>query len=294
LIKVAGSSLNPDEISILDTPLVSYTPGIDVSGTVAELGLGVQGFEVGDRVWSMFATGGMAEYTTRLAALTAKVPEGLELAQVGTLPTVAMTTLGALQSAGAPWDASRNATVLITNGTGGTGYAAVQLAKALGASRVVTAVGPGNIGFAKSLGADVVVDYHKQSVFDAVDDGSVDVVLNNHNSAGNAVRAMQKLRAPGGVFVTIAGGKADNPPAGIKQIDYDLWAPKEMADFRNKLDMITGFLSDGKMRIVIQDTYDFDHVVDAFTVMAAGHVQSKLSIVPKSATSRDVALDVVV
>lgn len=281
MIKVAGSSVNPDEVSLLATPLVSYTPGFDVSGTVAALGFGVKGFEVGDWVWSASTTGGMAEYTTRFAHLTGKVPKDLDLARVGSLPIVAMTVLGALQRAGAPWDKARNATVLITSGTGGTGYTAVQVAKALGAARVVTAVGPDNIAFAKSLGADVVVDYHKQSVFDAVDDGSVDVVLNNHNSEGTSDRAMKKLKASGGVFVTIDGGEAKNPPAGITQINYQLEDPKEVADFRNKLDIIAGFLSEGKIRIEIQETYDFDNIRDAFTVAAAGHVRSKISVVPK-------------
>lgn len=281
LIKVSGSSMNPDEVSILKIPLVQYSPGLDVSGTVAALGQGVTSLKVGDRVWTMFATGGMAEYTTRLAALTGIVPDGLDLGKVGTLPTVAMTTLGALQSAGAPWSKGSNVTVLITAGTGGTGYVAVQLAKALGAACVVTAASPENLDFARSLGADTVVNYHNESVFDAVANGSVDVVFNNHGSDGNGDRAMPKLRPSGGIFVTIAGGMAKNPPAGIKQIDYSLWDPREMLSFRQKLDTLAGFLSDSKMRVDIQETFDLEHAKDAFTLMASGHIRSKISVLPR-------------
>merc|ERR1711879_649423 len=185
---------------------------------------------------------------------------------------------------GAPWSNSNNVTVLITAGTGGTGYVAVQLAKALGATYIVTAAGPENLDFARSLGADEVVDYHKQSVFDVVANGSVDVVLNNHDSNGNAARAMQKLRAPGGCFVTIAGDIAKSPPPGIKQIKYSLWAPKEIASFRQKLDTIGHLLSEGKMRVDVQGTFDFEHVREAFGAVAAGHVRSKLSVVPKKSS----------
>eukprot|EP01047_Picozoa_sp_COSAG01_P060717 COSAG01_NODE_7485_length_3190_cov_2.884180_4_plen_149_part_00 len=63
---------------------------------------------------------------------------------------------------------------VITSGTGGTGFIGVQLAKALGAARVVTATsGAANIALAKQLGADVVIDYKEQDIFDALPDDSV-------------------------------------------------------------------------------------------------------------------------
>lgn len=280
VIKVAASSLNPDEITILKIPAVHYTPGLDVSGTVVELGLGVTNLKVGDRVWTMFATGGMSEYTAHFAELTGVVPAELDLVDVGTVPTVGMTVLGALESAGAPWDASRNVSVLMTACTGGTGYVAVQLAKALGASTVICATSGTNMDLARSLGADVVVDYHERSVFDAVADGSVDVVLNNHDALGNADKSMAKLRAPGGVYVTVVGPLAKDPPTGVEQIHYSLATPKEMASFVPKLDMLAGMIKDGRLRVIVDEYYDFDHVKEAFGAAAQGHVKTKIAVVP--------------
>lgn len=285
IIKVAASSLNPDEITILKIPAVHYTPGIDVSGTVVDLGVGVTSLKVGDRVWTMFATGGMSEYTAHFAELTGVVPPELDLVDVGTLPTVGMTVLGALESAGAPWDAGRNVSVLMTSCTGGTGYVAVQLAKALGASRVICATSSTNLDFARSLGADVVVDYHESSVFDAVADGSVDVVLNNHDAPGNADKSMAKFRVPGGVYVTVVGASAKNPREGVEQIHYSLATPKEMASFVPKLDMLAGFLKDGRLRVIVDEYYDFDHVKEAFSAEAQGHVKTKIAVVPRLAAS---------
>ena len=118
------------------------------------------------------------------------MPPGVDMVAAGTLPTVGMTVYGALRSAGAPWPAAGAAgaaaagpTVVITAGTGGTGYVAVQLAKALGAARVITAAtGAAGIALAKALGADVVVDYKRASVYSAVGAAGADVVLSNHKS----------------------------------------------------------------------------------------------------------------
>jgi NADPH:quinone reductase-like Zn-dependent oxidoreductase len=288
LIKVSASGVNPDEITILDLPAVHYTLGIDVAGIVASVGSGTTGrIKVGDRVWANGIHGGMGEYAIRSEALCGKVPQGLDLVGAGTLPTVAMTSLGALRSAGAPWkmlhgnktSAAANMTVLITAGTGGTGYTAVQLAKALGASRVVTAATGNGIAFAKMLGADIVVDYEKGSVFDAVADGSIDVVLSNHKSNTSAARAMTKLK-PVGVYVTLDGDTTANPPPGVQQIDYDLFDPKEAIHFVEYLDEIAAFLAAGKMQITVDKAFGFAGAKDALNMEAQGLVLSKVAVVP--------------
>lgn len=195
-----------------------------------------------------------------------------------------MTDIGAFEAAGAPWKAD-NFTVLIVAGTGGTGYMAVQLAKALGATRVVTAASGDGIAFAKSLGADVVVDYKKGSVFDAVPNRSVDVVLDNHLVAGNADRAMQKLKAPGGVFVCLndlIGCKSDNPPSGVKQVAYHLGLP--IPHFKAKLELMGKFVAAGSLRCVVQAKFGLNDWKTALQAEApggssiTGHVHSKLAI----------------
>lgn len=78
----------------------------------------------------------------------------------------------------------------------------------------------------RSLWADVVVDYLKGSVYDAVADCSVDVVISNHKSNSTAVRAMLKLKSPGGVYVTLDGDTAAaSLPPGVRQVDCDLFDP---------------------------------------------------------------------
>ena len=75
-----------------------------------------------------------------VCAITSKIAD-VPPRDVGTLPEVSMTSAQALKKAGAPWNSSQNTTVVVTSGSGGTGFVGVQLAKAYGASRVITATG---------------------------------------------------------------------------------------------------------------------------------------------------------
>merc|ERR1719454_1605822 len=85
-----------------------------------------------------------------------------------------MTGLEALFKAGAPW--TSKPTVLVTGGSSGTGHFGIQLAKSLGAGKVITTCSPGNSDLVKSLGADEVIDYHTSNWWDAIPAGSVDVI----------------------------------------------------------------------------------------------------------------------
>ena len=89
-------------------------------------------------------------------------PHTLDLTAAATIPGAALSSLFALRATGAPWEQNRNLTVVVTSGAGGTGFIGIQLAKAYGAAVVVTATSAQNTDFVKALGADIVVDYHKQ------------------------------------------------------------------------------------------------------------------------------------
>ena len=66
-------------------------------------------------------------------------PAQLTMTEAGTLPLVGLTSYQALALAGAPWPEGSNKTVVITSGAGGTGFLAVQMARAFAAGRIVTA-----------------------------------------------------------------------------------------------------------------------------------------------------------
>ena len=288
LIRVTSTSVNPDDFDSLVTT-AEFTPGFDFAGEVVSLGaLNIPlHFNVGDRVWGIDDYGGWAEYTAKPQRIVGVLPKASEdnainMNTIGTLPTVGLTLRGALRAAGAPWKAADNVTVIITAGTGGTGYVGVQLAKILGASHVITAAtGPG-IAFAKSLGADAVADYTVESVFDVPGfNTSVDVVLTNHFNAETATRAMEKLSAnpKGGVYVTLVGDLVPKPPPNVTQVFFDLLSADAATQWVGDLDELAGLVADGKLRVVVDDSYPLANATQACQRLAQGHVMSKLALV---------------
>jgi NADPH:quinone reductase len=115
------------------------SPGGEVTGRVAAVGSGSQGWNVGDRVVAVAFGGAYAEFATVPAAFAARIPP-----TVGDVTAVAVlrndqVALGALRAGGL----TAGDQVLITAAAGGVGHLAVQLAKALGAERVIAAVEAG-------------------------------------------------------------------------------------------------------------------------------------------------------
>lgn len=131
--------------------------GTDVAGTVVALGEGVTHWALGDRVCGQLEAGGsFAEYALAPADRVVAVPDGIELEVAATLGIAASTALEGLRDWGG---LAAGASVLINGASGGVGTFAVQLARALGAARVVAVCSTANVETAARLGADEVIDY---------------------------------------------------------------------------------------------------------------------------------------
>merc|ERR1712137_1118560 len=111
-----------------------------------------------------------------------------------------------------------NMTVVVLGGSGGTGHVGIQMAKAMGAKEVITTCGTSHVDFAKSLGADRVIDYHKQNWTDVLSDQSVDVVYDCVGIAKTGDQAFPKLRK-GGKYATVHIGALASPLAKLKRPD---------------------------------------------------------------------------
>jgi len=155
LIKVAATSINPLDYKQRNGSLKSVVPiqfpgilGVDVSGTVAELGSTVKNFSVGERVFAM-ASGTYAEFCIVKAENLARVPEGLDLIEAAALPLV--LTAGYALVAGTNIEAGQ--TLLVTGAVGSVGRSAVFSAKRKGAT-VIAGVRKKQFEEAGKIGAD--------------------------------------------------------------------------------------------------------------------------------------------
>jgi NADPH:quinone reductase-like Zn-dependent oxidoreductase len=202
LVEVHFAAVNPVDWKIragylkdfMPVPL-PFTPGIDFSGVIAELGPEVKGLKKGQAVFGI-AKGAYAEFAIAAADDVLPKPDELGFELAATVPVGALTAWQALEDAGV----KRGQTVLILGAAGGVGMFAVQFAKLKGAKVIGTASAE-NMAYVKSLGAEKVVDYTKGFVEWGLKD--VDAVIDT--VGGEALEGAYGLLKKGGTLVSVAG-----------------------------------------------------------------------------------------
>jgi NADPH:quinone reductase-like Zn-dependent oxidoreductase len=158
LVRVAAASVNPLDYKRRAGLTDDYYPihfpgliGVDMAGTVVKIGPEVEGFSVGDQVFSM-ADNTYAELCVVSAAILAEVPKGLDLIQAAALPLVTITGNQLLSATGI----KAGQTVLVAGAVGNVGRSAVFTAKERGAT-VIAGVLKRQLDEARTAGADQAV-----------------------------------------------------------------------------------------------------------------------------------------
>ena len=142
-----------------------YVLGSDGAGTVVDVGGQVRNFKKGDRVYAIALAnpkgGFYAEYVAVKADQASPIPNNLSVEQAGVLPVDAVTALCGLDET---LGLKQGESVLIFGASGGIGHLAVQLAKRIGARVLAVASGDDGVALAERLGADAVVNGHRDDV----------------------------------------------------------------------------------------------------------------------------------
>ncbi len=206
LVRVAATSVNPIDYKRRAGFTKDFYPinfpgliGVDVAGTVVNVGPGVQGFSAGDQVFAM-ADNTYAEFCVVKASVLAKVPKGLDLIQAAVLPLVTTTGNQLMSATGI----KPGQTVLVVGAIGSVGRSAVFTAKQRGAV-VIAGVLNRQMDAAKSIGADR---------FLATDDDNAIANLAPVDAVADTVggKTAEKLIAkvkPGGVFASVLGSPSN-------------------------------------------------------------------------------------
>ena len=182
LIKVAATALNRADLLQREgkyppPPGASPILGLEIAGTVEQIGSQVSHWKPGDRVCALLPGGGYAEYVTVHEHLALGIPANISLVQAAAIPEVFLTAFQALD-----WLAQLqpNETVLVHAGASGVGTAAIQLAGFKGATCFVTA-SVGKHALCLELGAEACIDYHQQNFAEEIhrltDGKGVNVIL---------------------------------------------------------------------------------------------------------------------
>ncbi len=217
LIKVSYAGVNPVDWKIREGYLSArmphhfpIIPGWDVSGVVEEIGKDVQGFSIGDAVFSYVRKpeiqwGSYAEYISFHANDVVKIPDSIPLHIAASLPLISLTAWQALFDT---VHLKKNQTILILNGSGGVGSMAIQFAKYAGAT-VVTTASPHKYEYVTKFKPDSILDYTSENFVNDAQERypkGFDVIFDC--VGGDSMKQSLQLLAPNGIFVSIVDKQA--------------------------------------------------------------------------------------
>ncbi len=255
LVRVAAASVNPIDCKRRAGLTQDFYPmhfpsliGIDMSGTVAKLGPGVEGFSVGDQVFAM-ADNTYAELCVVKAAVLAKIPKGLDLIQAAALPLATTTGNQLLSATGI----KPGQTVVVVGAAGNVGRSAVFTAKERGAN-VIAGVLKRQMDETKTVGADQLV---------ATDDDTAIANLPPLDAVADTVggRTAEKLIArvkPGGVFASVLGA-----PQNAAKYPSVKVVPVFSKFDRKTLEFMAEAVRDGKLVIPISQKLPLSEASEA-------------------------------
>lgn len=254
--------------------------GVDYAGVVEAVGKDVTQFAPGDEVFGG-RTGAFADYVVAKAdrAIVHK-PENVPFEDAAAAPVAAITALEAIRDRGGLVEGQK---VLVHGASGGVGTYAVQVAKALGASRVTAVCSAPNVEIARSLGADRVVDYGDEDC--TVDDDRYDLLV---DIAGTRpFRQLRRVLTPAATVVVVGGPRKNRllgPLGHVVRTKAGALVTSQSATFfvarldKAKLETIRDLLARGELRSVIDSTFGLEDVARALEHQGSGHPRGKIVV----------------
>ena len=221
LIDVVAAGVNRADIMqrqgfYAPPPGASELPGLEVSGRIAAVGDGVEGWAVGEQVCALLDGGGYAAHAVAPASQCLPVPKGVSLVDAAALPEVVCTVWSNVFLVA---NIQPGQVLLVHGGSSGIGTMAIQLAKSVGAHVAVTAGNQEKLDFCRELGADHLVNYREEDFVERVREltngHGADVILDNMGA--KYLSRNVDLLATNGRLVTIGlmGGRKGELDLGV-------------------------------------------------------------------------------
>lgn len=279
VVRVHAASVNPVDAIVRAGifPMIGQPPfilGWDVSGVVDEVVPGVSRFKPGDEVFGMpffpRAASAYAEYVAAPARQFALKPAGIDHAQAAAIPLAGLTAWQLLVDTA---DVQPGQRVLIHGVGGGLGHFALQIAKARGAYVIGTASAAKH-DFARSLGADEMIDYRSVDFTEAVRD--VDIVVETQGGEYGP-RSLRTVRPGGWLLTAIDRGdaalKAAADAAGVRFSGISV-EPDHVG-----LEGLARLVDEGRLVPHVSHRFPLEKAADAHRVVEDGHALGKVVLI---------------
>jgi NADPH2:quinone reductase len=293
-IKVHAAGVNFADLLLLagqyqEKPAFPFTPGAEAAGEITEIGSGVKGFNIGDRVMALTGLGAFADEAVVDAQRVLPIPPTMEFSTAAAFPVAYGTSHGALE-----WRArlQPGEWLLVTGAAGGVGLTAVEIGKAMGARVIACAGSAEKLAIAQQHGADYLIDYSKEDIRErvkAITDGrGADVIYDP--VGGDAFDASLRFIAWGGriIIIGFAAGRVSQIPANIvlvKNIDvigfywgsYQAHKPELL---RGSFTQLFRWFQEGKLRPHVSHRLPLDQAAEALTLLKQRRSTGKVVLVP--------------
>ncbi len=260
-------------------------PGLDVAGRVVAVGKSVDRFAAGENVFGI-GSGSFAEYCAASQDKLARMPRHTTFEQAAVSGVSGITALQALTDVARVQPEQR---VLVIGASGGVGSFAVQLAKALGAE-VTGVAGTAKLALVRALGADHVVDYHRQDF--AAPGRRYDVILDI--GGRSRISRLRHALTRGGILVIVGGENGGRWTGGVgRQLRAKLLSPfveERLTAFISKehhssMERLADFIETGDVVPAIGRRFTLDDAASAIRGLEAGRARGKSVIVVRSPSS---------
>lgn len=274
LVEVYASSINPADSGMREgnlkgmfDPNFPVTLGGDIAGKIVEVGENVNKWQIGDKVYGQAyvffgESGAYAEYAAVSANRVAKLPNGLDFETAASLPLVGVSAVQAVID-NAKLKAEQK--MLIHGGAGAVGAMAIELAKHIGAY-VATTVSEKDMDFAKSLGADEVINYKTQDFSEILKeyDTVIDLVA-DPTATGEVFKKSIDVLKPGGTLVTLVAFKGGDQlqEAKTKGINAVYQLSLVTTDSLNQL---SDYVNKGVIKPRVARTFPMTEIREAFAL----------------------------
>lgn len=296
LIKIEATSVNYADIKARygnkDGKKPPFIPGLDCAGIIEEVGAGAEAFQVGQRVIAFPSTGSYAEYAVAHVDLTFALPDQIDFETAAACPIVSFTSYTLLADIGklVPGES-----VLVHAAAGGVGTTAIQLAKILGAGKVIGTVSHAEkIQVALEAGADHVINTSKENFAECVlqltSGKGVDIILDS--IAGKVTEQSLLALAMYGRLVQF--GNASGQTAHIQTKDlhsscrsvlgFSLGTTRKHRPYllRNTAEKVLGYLADQRLKIIIGERFPLEEAAAAQTLLENRKSKGKVLLLPPS------------
>lgn len=270
-------------------PPFPFIPGGEVAGIISEVGEGVSHLKVGMRVIALCMLGGYAQKVACPASHVMPIPDAIPDEEAAALVTAHATAHHALKQRA---QIKPGETLLVTGAAGGTGLAAVQIGKLMGAKVIAVCSSQEKLDVAKANGADILINYTdtdlKTAIKDVTEGKGVDVVY--ECVGGDTFHACSRSMAWNGrlLVVGFAGGTIPEFPVNlclvkgysIVGVFWGSFTQHQPRDFIANMQELFNWYVQGKVKVVVDEVIPLENAKDALNKVMGRKVKGKISLRP--------------